>query len=409
MLKSIILPFFYKKIKLDWKYDSCKEHFLQVEHHRKRVLDIINHSKTPLFITDHKIIANRYEQLKSSLNNYWGDHLISFSFKTNYSVAQNSSTKKLGLAAEVVSEREYKMAKKLGYKKIIFNGPFKTKSSYLRAIKDRSLIHIDNFSEIKLLKSIPIHIKKDGVFGLRVSTQYNKDGRKSRFGFSIDNNEADKALREMKKMKLNVQSLHIHLGADVPYLKFYKKAASKLADFIIKNQLLSLKFIDFGGGFPAHSQPPHGWKNWQIPPIEEYIAKISFELKRVWPNTPPTLILEPGRYLVGDSTIAISKIIDVKVNQQEQEIIVDSTIIMLTATYLQPQILKIFTPRFIKKKTQSMKTTIFGASCKEDDLLFEGNFNKASVGDYLVHYSVGAYNQNLVADFIFEKPKSVFI
>jgi diaminopimelate decarboxylase len=393
-----------------WKKNYSLEYFFNVKQHQHKILDIIGKNNTPIFIGDLNIVIDRHQQLHQKLSRHWGDqHQIFFSFKTNYSLAENNLLKKLDIGAEVVSEKEYLLAKKIGYKKIIYNGPYKTRSSYLKAIKDRTIIHIDNFSEIDLIKRLPSSYRKRAVFGLRISTKYHHRIPRSRFGFSIDNHEANRALTLLREMKVNIQSLHIHLGTDVYNLNHYEKAAQNMANFIQTNSLFSIKYLDFGGGFPAHGRPPYGRRNWPAYKIEKYVQAISSQLRPLWGEKCPTLILEPGRYLIDDAIILISEIIDSKINNSKQIVMANSTVIMMPTTYYRPQIIKSFSSKIYPNLKKEIPTKIFGASCKEDDLLYEGKMARAKIGDFLIHFNAGAYNENMTSNFIFKKPQTVFI
>ena len=79
---------------------------------------------------------------------------------------------------------------------------------------------------------------------------------------------------------------------------------------------------------------------------------------------------------------------------------------MLPLVHYRPQIVKIFIRNLKENNSNNLKSKVFGATCQEVDVLFEGSLPKATIGSYIVFYVVGAYNQNMSSDFIFEKPKS---
>lgn len=349
---------------------------------------------TPLFLTDSSVLKAQYKLIKNNLNKYWGiNNIVAYPFKTNYEIA-TFFKKENEIYAEVASKMEYEKAKNLEYSdsQIIYNGPFKENLS--EVLKTKIIINLDNFGEIKKIletKNIKANI------GLRL----NSNLKKSRFGFNIENNEAQIALKKLDNIKIN--SLHVHLGFFTKP-KVYKKLAKRIIDFISNNNL-DIKYIDFGGGFPSQNNKPYNFRGNSYFPIEEYIKNICEPLNKFYfKKNKPSLILEPGRFLVDESTILISKIIDFKYTKNNQYIIVDATNNMLSSSWYRPLIIETLK----NKSTRSIKTTIYGASCQEDDILFQGQLPLMKIDDFLIFKCVGAYNQNMNSNFIFSKAKHFF-
>lgn len=375
---------------------------------RSEILKLVREYSTPIFVADRQILFDRLESLKKALQKHWGNYKIAYSFKTNYEIAKLNILKKQGLWAEVVSGREYQMAKKIGYKgnEIVFNGPFKTDDDLKKTLDEGALTFIDNFDELNRILKIAKSQKKKFDIGIRINSKISGLG-KSRFGLSIDNGEAVKALGFIQENPFfNLVGLHTHIGTDVDSVNSYKEAAKAMANFIqgnIKNS--EIKFLDFGGGFPAHGLASYGRFRWNPKPIESYIQAISNELNKVYKVNKPTLILEPGRYLVDDAGFFISKITNSKKRNSSQILTTDATVTMLPLIYYRPQIVKLFDRNLDEKNDDYVNSIIYGASCREDDILYNNRLPKAEIGDFLIHYITGAYNQNMSSEFIFKKPK----
>lgn len=357
-------------------------------------------NQTPFFYTDVNLIKKRYQELERSLNSNWPQkHVIAFSFKTNYELIHQIQ-KEINISAEVVSAAEYNIAKELKFsnKKIIYNGP--NKANMLKVIKQKDIsVNLDNQSELNQI------IKNKNQIKCQIGIRLNSDLKKSRFGFNIENGDAQNTINQLKKNQIKINGLHIHLGFYSPPI-LYQRISQKITKLIQENNL-KVNYIDFGGGFPSHGLKPYGFKKYTIPPINEYISQICSPLNIFYKkniNDRPTLIVEPGRFLVDDSTAFITKIIHSQVINNQQTIIVDATNQMLSSVWFRPQIIDCHQ----NKNDLKINTTIFGSSCQEDDILYCGNLPHLKNDDLVYFYCVGAYNQNMSNSFIFLKPKSFF-
>jgi diaminopimelate decarboxylase len=377
---------------------------------KNKIQELLKTHPTPIFIVDEDIYIDRLEKLTNALKANWGKYQIAYSFKTNYEFAKLNIIKKNDLWIEVVSGNEYQMAKKLKLKskQIIFNGPYKRDGELIQALKDGALIFIDNFNELTRLLKITRSQNKSFNIGLRINTEVPYLNE-SRFGFSIDSDEAKSAIAKINSSKnLKLVGFHIHIGTDIDNPVSYRIAARSLCRFLktnIPNYQNSIKLLNFGGGFPAQGKAPFGKTNWKPQSINQYIKVITEELEQVFPSRKVLLVVEPGRYLVDDATLFLTKVISQKYSQDEQRLITNAAVTMLPLVYYRPQIVKLF-DKNLKEKTGSVTNSIvYGATCKEDDILYQDQLPIAETGDYLAYYVVGAYNQNMSSSFIFEKPK----
>jgi diaminopimelate decarboxylase len=393
------------------------EHFPDLTAHRARFDEIIGERPTPFFLIEEAILTDRAAVMSERLRSRWGPSVVAYSFKTNYQVAALPLLRALGLRAEVVSGREYAMARSLGYpgEEIVFNGPHKTEAELRRALLDGAQIHVHGAAELARLERVASELGGRHGVGIRVAASLPYFGH-SRFGFSLDDAAAEEALRRICDCpSLELTGLHFHGLGDTTDPHCYRLAARKLVEFAqksIPDPQRSLRTLDLGGGFPAHGPKPRNRdaSDWDPRPIEEYIDAIVDELAPAFPvGSRPTLILEPGRYLVNDAVLLVAEVIDVSAGGPDapQQIVSNASITMLPLTHYSPQIVRACSPDLVPRAGSSVDTVVYGASCREDDVLHEGPFPAVRVGDLLVTYAVGAYNANLGPDFIFESPPLV--
>ncbi|HEV3004950.1 MAG TPA: hypothetical protein VGX78_10840 [Pirellulales bacterium] len=398
-------------------------HFPDVERHSLALVRLLGESPPPVFIGERAIIANRYSQMFGALERLWPEYAIAYSVKTNYQVAQSGLLKELGAWAEVVSGREYQMAKDLGYSgaNIIFNGPWKTDGDLRTALADGAAINVNDLDELKRLERIATSMHSRFPIGIRASAQFDGLPR-SRFGFSLDDPnidspngcEAARAVAAIRRSSsLSLAGLHMHLGGEIDDPRHYSAACRSLTAFVRQlssDERAAIAYIDLGGGFPAHATMPYGRTTWDPRPIGEYLEAIVAELKEAFPGWKrPRLIVEPGHYLVNDGIVLVSQVVSVRSVGETQAITCNATISMLPALGHRPAIVRPFSHDLRLIDAPSRPSLVLGASCREDDLLFEGDFPAVTPGDYLVYYSAGAYNSSLSPNFIFATPPLRFL
>ncbi len=352
---------------------------------------------TPFFLTNKSIVKNRLLELHQTMSQF---HLaqakIAYSFKTNYDVAKNIRFD----MAEVVSQRELKMSlhNHYHYSQIIFNGP--NKGNFLPLLYRPITLNLDHFSEIENLP--PYSSKITAKIGLR----FNSLSSPSRFGFNLENGQASQAFSLLKQKKYPLSGIHFHLGSDIQNSDLYQQCSLAISSFIKKHHLFAdLVYIDFGGGFPSHGLI-HQTDIQSLPKISNYINSIVQPLSKIVDFSKTEIILEPGRYLVDDSTVMITKVLSTIETSNHQLITVDAANTMLPSTWYRRHLIKNLSAN---NNFKTIETIIYGSSCQETDILYRGKFQKVSIGDLLVFYCVGAYNQSQTSSFIFNKPKTYFI
>ena len=122
--------------------------------------DQADNLKTPCYILDIDRFEENLANIKNSFEQYWNQRLIlGFSFKTNHMKELIQCAKKNGMYAETVSDDEYNLALELGYspEKIIYNGPQKSEKQLIEALKNGSIVNLDNLDEILAVEGIDVY------------------------------------------------------------------------------------------------------------------------------------------------------------------------------------------------------------------------------------------------------------
>jgi len=387
------------------------QHYPNIIKRRSAILQVLDRAGTPVFLCDRGILVDRYQELSQCLAPIWPRSIIAYSFKTNYQIARLQVFRELGGWAEVVSGREYQMARALGYpgEAIVFNGPYKSPPELAVAFSEGALVNVNDHDELDTIIGGAASSDATIALGMRLSCSLPRLGC-SRFGFSIDNQEATAALAKIgQSPRLSLTALHMHLYGDTDDPGIYYEAVRRLGEFAtehIPNYQHALRFIDVGGGFPAHTPKPNSRTSWNPQPISVYVNTITDCLRTFFPDAHarPTIIVEPGRYLTADSVVLITRVLHVKTRDGVQMVTCNGSISMVPLTHYCPQLLRAFSRQLEPRRGPLVPSVIYGATCRENDILYEGAFVEVGTGDYLVHYASGAYNASLTPAFIFDAP-----
>ena len=212
---------------------------------------------TPCFIIDKNELKNNIDNMHDALKKHWNNYIIGYSYKTNSLPWILSFLKDNNCYAEVVSDREYDLAKKIGYTedRIIFNGPNKGKDKILSAITNGAIVNLDSKRDINIVKKLSL--EKEVRVGIRVNfnlegkcpneTAMGNDG--GRFGISFENGDLKKSIDHLNSIKnIKVVGIHMHNSTKTRSLNIYRKLAKKACE-ISKLFDYELEYVDIGGGF----------------------------------------------------------------------------------------------------------------------------------------------------------------
>jgi len=361
------------------------------------VQDIAKKNKTPFYLYSEQQVKKNYSDLAKIFKNV--NPLICFATKANSNLNIMRILGKLGAGADVVSGGELLKALKAGIKpnKIVFSGVGKTNEELKLAIKKKILlINAESESEAILINAIGSKINKIIPIGYRLNPNIDAKTHKkistgkaeNKFGLSIKNfSSFYKKIKQFKYLKIDAVSVHIgsQILSDTPY----KKTLDVLSK-VIKDLNIKLKYVDLGGGFGIS----YNKKDKQIN-LKNY-AKLVCNFKK---ELNCNIIFEPGRSIVGNTGILVSKIQYIKKGLNKNFIIIDAGMndFMRTALYdAYHNIVPI-----IKTGKKSPEPIEFVGPICETSCKFSKykKYQKIKEGDFVAITDVGAYGFSLSSNY----------
>ena len=361
------------------------------------VINIAKKNKTPFYLYSRKQIEENYINFAKIFENV--NPLICFAAKANTNMTIMRILGKLGSGADVVSGGELLKALKAGIKpdKIVFSGVGKTEEELKLAIKNKILlINVESESEAILINKIGGKINQAISIGFRINPNVDAKTHKkistgkaeNKFGISIKNfSTFYKNIKKYKNLKINAVS--VHLGSQILSDTPYKKTLDILSK-VIKNLNIKLKFVDLGGGFGIS----YSKKDKQIN-LNNY-AKLVYNFKK---KLNCNIIFEPGRSLVGNTGILVSKIQYIKKGLNKNFVIIDAGMndFMRTALYdANHDIVPIVRTNKKTQKPIEFVGPICETTCK---FIKYKKYQKIKEGDFIAITDAGAYGASLSSNY----------
>lgn len=278
---------------------------------------------TPLFIYDFDYIKSRYNALKKEFSGR--KSLICYAVKANSNLSLLKMLANLGAGFDCVSFNEVARTLKAGADpyKIIYSGVGKSDAELISALKAGILyINVESHAELNRLEQIAQNLGVIARISIRVNPNidpkthpYISTGlNENKFGVSID--EARKMYLFAKKMpNLNPIGIHFHIGSQLMDISPIFEAARVVSNFMreLKAIDIDIKFFDIGGGIGIT------YKDEIEPNLYQYAQGILDALK----GQDETIVMEPGRFLVGNSGVFLTKVLYEKMHQNRRFVIID--------------------------------------------------------------------------------------
>lgn len=345
---------------------------------------------TPLYVYAADTVRDRYRALRGAFTR---PVLVCYALKANSSKAVASVLAREGAGADIVSGGELRRALRAGFRpgRIVFSGVGKTEEEMAAGLRAGvKAFNVESSEELDALARVAGRLKKRAPVSIRLNPDINArthphitTGRaENKFGVEI--REA-RALyrRAARDPRLRVTGVQCHIGSQIVSLAPYRRAAAAVAGLAasLKTQGIPLDFADMGGGFGISYKDETPLDPKDLVPVLEKAFADQPELE---------LLVEPGRYLVADAGLLLTRVLYRKQTSKRRFVIVDAAMTDLPrpALYNAWHPVEVVSPRRGKKVIMD----IVGPVCESGDFLARQRpLAPLERGDLLAVLKAGAY------------------
>jgi len=276
------------------------------------LVDLAAAHGTPLYVYSAASIANRYREIDRAFAGY--PHAMHYALKANSTLAIARLLRSLGAGADANSGGEIEVALRAGFtpSEIVFTGVGKTDAELARAV-DLGLhsINAESHGELQRIEAIASAAGRRARVAVRVNPDIDalshphiSTGLKNnKFGISLAD-ALDVCRRVHGRPGIEIVGLHSHVGSQITDLDPLRRAAQALVDLSreLADAGIGVEHLDIGGGLGI------AYEGQRVPSAAEYAAAILPIVR----ESGLTLVLEPGRSLVGSAGVLVSRVIDIK-------------------------------------------------------------------------------------------------
>ena len=361
------------------------------------IKEIAEQYGTPLYVYDFDYIEERYNSLKDAFAGK--KSLINYAVKANSNLSVIAHLAKLGAGADCVSIGEVQRALSAGVSKyqIIFSGVGKRDDEIEAALEyDILLINLESEAEMKRVEMVAKALGKEARISIRVNPNidpqthpYISTGlHENKFGVEIE--MAKRMYIYAKKSEfLNPVGIHFHIGSQLTKLEPIAEACGIVADLVrsLKAIDIDIKFFDVGGGIGV------------VYDDEKTISPQAYTdaIFQATKGLDVTVLCEPGRYMVANAGIFLTKVLYEKVNEDKRFVIVDGAMNDLIRPSLYNAYHKI---EAVAKEGEKTPADVVGPVCESGDFFGKNvPLPPLAHNDLIVVHSAGAYGFTMSSNY----------
>lgn len=357
---------------------------------------------TPFYCYSYATIARHYVVFRDAFANQ--DVKVCFAMKANSNLAVVKSLARLGAGADVVSGGELQIALRAGIppENIVFSGVGKTEAELRLALAcGVGQINVESEGELLRLSAIAAQMNKTVRVALRVNPDVDagthdkiSTGRKDD-KFGIDWTLASGLYRKAYDLPgLRPSAVAVHIGSQITNLRPFEDAFLRVRDLvlILREQGIPIDHLDLGGGLGIpydHSIDPP-------PSPSDYAAMV----KRALGDLKCTLTFEPGRVIVGNGGIMVSRVIGTKDGESRRFLIVDAAMNDLARPALYGARHEILPIKEREMATPVAPVDVVGPVCETADRFAQDyRLPPLEAGDLIAFMTAGAYGAAMASTY----------
>jgi diaminopimelate decarboxylase len=378
-------------------------HFFEYKNHQLQcegisIREIAEKVGTPFYLYSYHTLVRHFTVFDDAFKGI--PHIICYSAKANSNLALLRLFINLGGGVDVVSGGELYRALQGGAAphKIVFSGVGKREDEIEYALKTGILMfNVESSQELQVINEVAGRIGKKAPIAIRVNPDidpkthpYISTGLKQN-KFGIDVLRAPMAYRLASQLpNLKIVGIDCHIGSQLVEVEPIIEALRKLKELVenLRKKGMEIQYLDLGGGLGItyeDEEPPH--------PIE-YASTILEEIR----GFGCTLILEPGRVIVGNAGILVSKVLYTKENEEKRFVIVDAGMNDLVRPSYYGSYHQILP---VKEETrEEIVADVVGPLCESSDFLAKGRkIPNLLSGELIAIMSAGAYGFSMSTNY----------
>ncbi len=362
------------------------------------ITDIVETVGTPFYCYSHATITRHFRVFQDAFKDL--DHLTCFSVKSNSNLAILKIFASHGGGADIVSGGELYRALKAGIAsdKIVYSGVGKTPEEMKFALTSNiCMFNVESEQELQSLDTIAGAMGRKATVALRINPEvephthpYIVTGHsENKFGILLEDAlHTYESARQLKN--IDVKGISCHIGSQLTDIDPFLDALRKLKDILqeLKKMAFDIQFLNLGGGLGItydDEKPPH--------PLEYAMA-----LKKILGNNGITLILEPGRVIIGNAGILITRVLYTKSTKNKRFVIIDAGMNDLIRPTLYNSFHAIQPVKIIQ--SEMVVADLVGPVCETGDFFAKDRKMPAfQSGDLVAIMSAGAYSFSMASNY----------
>jgi diaminopimelate decarboxylase len=353
---------------------------------------------TPLYIYSFNTLQRHFKAYDEAFNGY--AHVICFAVKSNPNTAILRLFAKNGGGADIVSGGELYAALRAGVPshKIVYAGVGKTEEEIRFALRSKILMfNVESGDELKEIDRVAGRMRTKARIALRINPDIDPEThpyistglKKHKFGIPIE--DALEYYKVASRLKnISVVGVHKHIGSQITKVSPFVDALKRILLLIdeLSMQGVSIQYLDIGGGLGISYRD-------EEPPVPKDVAK---QLIPLLEGRALTLIMEPGRSLVGNAGILVTKTLYLKKGGDKEFIIVDAGMNDLIRPSLYDAYHRIIP--VVRKQRGKILADVVGPICESGDFLArEREMSGVKPGECLAVMSAGAYGFSMSSNY----------
>ena len=351
--------------------------------------DLAHRFGTPCYVYSRRALETNYREYDAALAAH--DHLVCYAVKANSNLAVLDVFARMGSGFDIVSGGELARVIAAGgdARKVVFSGVGKTVAE-IEAALDAGILcfNVESEPELETLDVAAARKRVRAPVSFRVNPDVDPRTHRyiatglsdSKFGVPFD---AARALyrRAARLPNIAVKGIDLHIGSQITVLEPYREAIAKVLELVdaLRREGIELEHIDIGGGLGIR------YRDETPLPLSEYSRMID----ALFAARPERLLVEPGRRLVGDAGVLLTRVLYLKSGRERNFAIVDAAMndLVRPALYAAWHAVDCVTPG----DAQRHSWQIVGPICESGDFLAENRELALREGDLLAVRGAGAY------------------